>query len=57
MLRFVDCKEGEYGANCEQNCSPNCHNNICNMYTGVCSEGCKPGYILPYCNESNTLNL
>ncbi|VVC28415.1 Hypothetical protein CINCED_3A016464 [Cinara cedri] len=46
-----DCESGTYGANCANNCSSNCRNNVCDRYTGMCSQGCSSGYVLPYCLE------
>ncbi|XP_022174267.1 uncharacterized protein LOC111036533 isoform X2 [Myzus persicae] len=44
-----ECMNGTYGANCEQTCSSGCSSKSCDIYTGVCTEGCKTSYILPYC--------
>lgn len=51
-MQFLDCELGNYGADCKQTCSSGCYNNTCDLYTGVCSEGCLPGYIPPYCKNS-----
>ncbi|KAL5238474.1 hypothetical protein ACI65C_005884 [Semiaphis heraclei] len=44
-----DCESGKFGADCNQNCSSNCNNGMCDRYTGVCSHGCSPQYVLPHC--------
>lgn len=49
LLCNKDCEAGTFGANCNQNCSPNCYNGKCDRYTGVCSHGCLPRYVLPRC--------
>ncbi|XP_050064102.1 uncharacterized protein LOC114127525 [Aphis gossypii] len=45
----IDCPRGRFGAGCSQFCSPNCNDNMCDQYTGVCTNGCSPEYVLPYC--------
>lgn len=54
LLRCIilECTFGNYGAHCTQTCSVNCYHGKCDAYTGVCSQGCLPGYIPPYCTES-----
>lgn len=49
---ILDCMFGKYGANCKLTCPLNCYNGGCDGYTGICSKGCIPGYIPPYCTES-----
>lgn len=48
---LLDCPPGRYGANCNEICSFHCQN-TCDQYTGVCLNGCSPGYKMPYCRES-----
>jgi len=47
-----DCSPGKYGNDCKQNCSSNCLDNECDQYTGICTRGCSPGFVLPLCQES-----
>ncbi|XP_063231136.1 uncharacterized protein LOC134535791 isoform X2 [Bacillus rossius redtenbacheri] len=44
------CSEGEYGAGCKQTCG-HCKNSHCDIYTGVCHDGCIYGYARPFCKE------
>lgn len=43
---------GTYGADCAKWCSKSCNSEICDIYTGRCTEGCKRNYIPPDCVES-----
>ncbi|XP_025196649.1 uncharacterized protein LOC112595599 [Melanaphis sacchari] len=45
----IDCATGKFGVDCSQFCSPNCYDRVCDQYTGVCTNGCSPEYIPPYC--------
>lgn len=53
IIILIDCKPGNYGANCEQKCSSKCNEYKCDQYTGICLQGCSPGYVAPNCAESN----
>ncbi|XP_068084546.1 uncharacterized protein [Anabrus simplex] len=44
------CPEGYYGASCRMPCG-HCHTGYCNIYTGECDSGCRPGYYPPLCQE------
>ncbi|XP_069681553.1 tenascin-R-like isoform X2 [Periplaneta americana] len=49
----ITCEWGEYGAECKQTCGK-CSKDTCDVFTGLCSDGCKPGYFPPYCQERYT---
>lgn len=49
---FADCEPGEYGASCEETCGECTNDSSCDIFTGVCVQGCKSGYYPPYCKES-----
>lgn len=51
MFFFVDCVSGWYGSNCNSKCSEYCAQISCNRSTAECTNGCKPGYYQPQCNE------
>ncbi|CAI6356794.1 unnamed protein product [Macrosiphum euphorbiae] len=44
-----ECETGKFGADCNQYCSSNCYDRKCDRYTGLCSHGCSPQYVLPHC--------
>lgn len=49
----IECSDGTYGYNCENNCSGHCMNNtLCNKQTGHCDGGCNPGYTNAACSKS-----
>lgn len=48
----TECTSGTYGVNCEQQCSERCISTSCDIYTGVCNNGCTTtNYIAPDCKE------
>ena len=49
-LLFLACSLGKYGRNCWNTCS-NCKHKMCNPVTGVCKEGCRPGWKGDKCNQ------
>lgn len=44
---------------CENQCNGHCSNNLpCNSSNGLCSNGCAPGYVGTFCNNSMyTINI
>lgn len=50
-LYFLDCSPGKYGPRCLYRCTGNCLNDkACNVTTGKCDDGCKPGYTGDMCD-------
>ena len=49
---FVACEDGYFGDMCTQKCSENCNQaGICNKTTGVCLDGCQPGWMGDFCDS------
>ena len=49
---FVACDDGYFGDMCTQKCSKNCNQaGICNKTTGVCQDGCQPGWMGDFCDS------
>jgi hypothetical protein len=48
-FHFVACEAGKYGQDCQNTCG-NCIG-TCDSQTGVCSLGCKPGWVGSKCIE------
>ena len=48
-LYILECDDNYYGINCKERCSDTCIN--CSRKTGVCQNGCRPGWKGMYCNE------
>lgn len=49
---ITECIDGTYGENCTQRCSGNCLKNLpCNKQTGICDNGCIPGYTNKNCSS------
>ncbi|KAH9491432.1 hypothetical protein Btru_032161 [Bulinus truncatus] len=48
----TECCSGRWGFNCQQNCSMNCLNELCNIQTGLCEQGCSGAVNFPYCDTA-----
>ena len=48
---FAECRAGYYGDNCSTECSSGCQSSQCHHVTGICSEGCLPGWLGEFCNQ------
>ena len=46
------CSAGQYGSECQQLCGQCKGSSACNRLTGVCPDGCDPGWTTLYCNNS-----
>lgn len=58
LLSILECKPGYYGTNCVNNCSENCNvPKRCDMVTGQCDDGCKPGWNPTTCDQSRCLSI
>ncbi|BFZ21376.1 hypothetical protein BsWGS_24415 [Bradybaena similaris] len=50
------CNSGIYGRDCNSTCPQHCGNidtslSVCDHVTGVCTQGCQPGYTGDHCDE------
>lgn len=50
---LVECQDNFFGRNCEHICNVTCKS--CNKTTGVCDNGCYPGWTGQYCQNGNNL--
>lgn len=51
---YLECPPGYYGNDCRYQCSLNCNvRNSCDISTGQCEGGCKPGWTGNTCNQGN----
>lgn len=46
---FLECEDYFFGQNCNDMCNTTC--NSCNKTTGVCDNGCHPGWRGSFCEE------
>lgn len=46
---YLECDDGYFGPNCIEPCNATCRS--CNKSSGVCDNGCKPGWRGLYCQE------
>lgn len=54
-LSVLVCDDGAYGYNCVNNCSGHClRDSPCNIHTGHCDRGCKPGYTNSNCSKGES---
>lgn len=51
MLFSLDCPFGFFGDGCSSQCGHCLHQTTCHHVTGVCEQGCEPGYQAPSCTE------
>lgn len=56
LLRIssVECQDGYFGENCIRVCPIQCHS--CNKSSGICDQGCHPGWKGTYCTEGMYCN-
>lgn len=50
---LVECQDNFFGRNCEHICNVTCRS--CNKTTGVCDNGCYPGWTGQYCQNGDNL--
>lgn len=51
FIYCTECPSGKYGPACLYNCNEHClTNKDCNVTTGRCNVGCKPGYTGEMCD-------
>lgn len=48
-LFFLECEDDYFGQNCKDMCNTTCTS--CNKTTGVCDNGCHPGWRGSFCEE------
>ena len=54
----AECPQGQFGENCLQYCSNHCViSGKCDIVTGHCIGGCKPGWKPTQCDQSKNLQL
>lgn len=51
MLNWQVCTTGFYGEKCSSICGYCLNNSVCDHVTGVCEQGCEPGYQGENCTE------
>lgn len=56
MLFSLDCPFGFFGEGCSSQCG-HCLHQTCHHVTGVCEQGCEPGYQAPNCTEGILCNI
>lgn len=57
FFKTIDCVPGFYGDDCEKECGK-CKNGAgCNRTTGLCPNGCREHWVLPYCKGSMLLMI
>lgn len=51
-LFWKGCPPGQFGIGCREGCSGHCINNEpCDHISGVCSTGCRDGFVGSYCTN------
>lgn len=50
-----ECEDNFFGQNCRERCNETCRS--CNKTTGVCDNGCYPGWRGQYCQQGKTFSL
>lgn len=53
MLNWQVCTTGYYGEKCNSICGHCLNNSACDQVTGVCEQGCEPGYEGENCTEGS----
>lgn len=56
VFAFVECSSGYFGYPC-QPCGYCDNNGICDPTTGMCPNGCQPGYTGTLCKQSEYTSL
>ena len=49
---IIECDDGTFGVNCVYRCGICLNNSPCNKTTGLCDEGCGPGFKGTFCSNS-----
>ena len=49
---FLECKQGQYGPNCDSKCGHCLIDSDCSRIDGTCHTGCNDGYRGPQCYQS-----
>lgn len=49
---ILECPQGKFGEDCARTCDM-CKNKNCHHMTGLCQEGCGPGWLSPRCDKGN----
>ena len=52
VIYVTECDDGQFGENCVFTCGTCLNEFPCNKTTGLCDEGCAPGYNGKYCTNS-----
>lgn len=52
-IPFSECNDGYFGPNCIESCKTTCKS--CNKMSGICNNGCKPGWRGIYCQEGDLM--
>lgn len=54
---FLACPIGTYGGACDKICGNCAESAPCHSTTGVCQQGCQPGYMSERCDQSMAIIL
>ena len=49
IILLPECDEGHYGEACQDECGHCADITACHHFNGTCLNGCKRGYMEPYC--------
>lgn len=55
FLSFLECSAGYYGENCSVSCGHCLNKTACDHITGICIQGCEPGYQAVNCTQGKTI--
>lgn len=51
IINWSECSDGYYGEECSSSCGRCLNDSACQHITGVCDQGCEPGYQTPNCTQ------
>ena len=56
ILYTLGCPPGHFGEKCNYNCGACLNGEPCHHVTGVCTSGCKDGWLGKHCREGRSIN-
>lgn len=57
VASILECENGTYGSMCHEACGECSFNQTCHFVTGICPNGCNPGFYGDLCNERMLKNV